>query len=73
MITNPKPRPNHRRYVEILRRMTPEQKLAKVFELSEFAKALFRHGLRKRLGDIPEEQFRQIWLERIEKCHNRNY
>lgn len=32
---DPKPRPNHRRYIEILRRMTPEQRLAKAFELSD--------------------------------------
>lgn len=42
---DPKPRPNHKPYIEILRRMTVEQKLMKVFELSELCKSLFREGL----------------------------
>jgi hypothetical protein len=70
---DPKPRPNHERYLEVLRRLTPEQKLRKVFELSAFTKALFIEGLRKRFPDATEEQFRKILLERLALCHNRNY
>ena len=70
---DPKERPNHRLYIEILRRMTPEQRLRKAFELSEFAKQLFIHGLRKRFPDLPEAEFKKLLLERLEKCHNRNY
>ena len=70
---DPKPRPNHRVYLEILRSMTPEQKLLKVFELSEFSKALFVAGLRQRFPDATEEEFRRILFDRLEKCHNRNY
>jgi hypothetical protein len=70
---DPKPRPNHRRYLEILRGMTVEQKLQKVFELSEMTKSLFREGLRKRFPDVTEEELHRIYLERLEKCHNRNY
>jgi hypothetical protein len=70
---DPKPRPNHRRYLEMLRSMTPEQKLLKVFELSEFSKALFIEGLRQRFPDATEEEFRRILFDRLEKCHNRNY
>lgn len=70
---NPKRRPNHRKYIEVLRRMTPEQKLAKTFELSAFARALFRHGLRRRFPDMAEAEFQKLWLARLEKCHNRNY
>ena len=68
-----KPRPNHRRYIEILRSMTPEQRLLKAFELSEFSKALFIEGLRLRFPDATEEEFRRILFDRLEKCHNRNY
>ena len=32
---DPKPRPNHRLYLEALRRLTPEQRLLKAFELTE--------------------------------------
>jgi len=70
---NPKKRPNHKKYIEILRNMTPEQRLLKAFELSDFSKELFRHGLRKRFPDLPEEDFQKLYLKRIDKCHNRNY
>lgn len=36
---DPKPRPNHRRYLEVLGSMTPEQRLLKAFELAEMDKA----------------------------------
>jgi hypothetical protein len=70
---DPKQRPNHQRYLEILRKMTAEQKLAKAFELSAFARELFKHGLRKRFPNLPEEEFKQLFLARLDKCHNRNY
>ena len=70
---DPKPRPNHKLYLEVLRKLTPEQKLAKTFELSALTKALFIHGLRKRFPDVTEEEFKRILLDRLSKCHNRNY
>jgi hypothetical protein len=70
---DPKPRPNHQLYLQILRSMTPEQKLLKVFELSEFSKALFVAGLRQRSPNATKEEFRRLLLDRLEKCHNRNY
>lgn len=70
---DPKPRPNHRIYISILRRMTPEERLRKAFDLSEFSKQLFIHGLRKRYPDVPEEEFAAILRKRLDKCHNRNY
>jgi hypothetical protein len=70
---NPKKRPNHKRYIEVLRAMTPEQRLVKAFELSAFTRALFIHGLRKRFPDATDEEFHRILLARLAKCHNRNY
>jgi hypothetical protein len=70
---DPKPRPNHKIYLQILSRMTAEQKLQRVFELSDLAKSLFREGLRERFPDAAEEELHRIYLERLEKCHNRNY
>jgi len=70
---DPKPRPNHKVYIEILRRMTVEQKLQIVFDLSETVNSLFREGLRKRFPDATEEEFHRIYLKRLEKCYNRNY
>ena len=70
---NPKPRPNHRAYLEILRSMTPAQRLEKAFELSELSRSLFLEGLRKRFPDASKQGLHQIFLKRLEKCHNRNY
>jgi hypothetical protein len=72
-VMNPKPKPNHRLYVETLRRMTPEDRLLKAFELSEFSKSLFIHGLHKRHPELNDDEFRKLLLERLKKCHNRNY
>lgn len=68
-----KQRPNHRLYIQTLRQMTPEARLRKAFELSEFSKNLFITGLRERYPNLPEQEFHQILLERLLKCHNRNY
>jgi hypothetical protein len=53
--------------------MSPEQRLLKAFELSEFARQLFVHGLRKRFQDLEEGEFKKLLLKRLDKCHNRNY
>jgi hypothetical protein len=68
-----KPRPNHQIYLSILRRMTPEQRLLKAFDLSEFSKRLFLSGLKQRFSDLPETEFKQLTLKRLKECHNRNY
>ncbi len=68
-----KERSNHKIYIETLRRMTPEERLLRAFELSEFGKELFLTGLRSRFPDLPDERIRKIYLERIDRCHNRNY
>ncbi|RIK54752.1 hypothetical protein DCC62_31705 [candidate division KSB1 bacterium] len=70
---NLKPRPHHHIYIEILRRMSPEQRLKKAIELSELSKDLFRQGLRQRFPDLSEEEFHKLFLKRLELCHNRNY
>ena len=70
---DPKPRPNHRLYLESLQRMSPAQRLAKAFELSEFSKQLFITGLRKRFPDLPPDEFHTLLLDRLAKCHNKNY
>ncbi len=70
---NPKERPNHKIYIQTLRQMPPSQRLLKAFEMSEFTKRLFIHGLHRRFPDLPEDEFKKILMERLEKCHNRNY
>ncbi|MFH1920810.1 MAG: hypothetical protein ABIP48_13080 [Planctomycetota bacterium] len=68
-----KSRPNHQLYLKALARMTPEERLRKAFELSEMTKELFRYGLRKRFPHLGDEDRKRIYLERLAKCHNRNY
>ena len=72
---DPKPRPNHQQYLRVLASMTPEQKLLKAFELSRMAKELFLKGLRERFPELSEEEpfIKRLYLDRLEKCHDRNY
>ena len=70
---DPKPHQNHQLYLRILRGMTPEQRLLKAMELSGFSKDLFVHGLRARFPDLDDAEFKRLLLERLAKCHNRNY
>lgn len=68
-----KQNPNHKIYLKTLKSMTPEQRLQKAFELSSLSKNLFMQGLKKRFPGKTEAEIKAIYLERIEKCHNRNY
>jgi hypothetical protein len=68
-----KPRPNHRLYIEILRRMTPEERLTEALELSEFSKQLFIARLQHRFLYLPEEELKTLIKARLERCHNRNW
>ena len=70
---NIKERLNHKIYIQVLRQMSPEERLLRAFELSEFTRQLFVHGLRKRFPNLSDEEFKKLLLERLDKCHNRNY
>ncbi len=64
---------DHAAYIMSLQRLTPEQRLDIAFELTEFSRELFRHGLRDRFPEKTEEEIDRIFLERIDCCHNKNY
>ncbi len=64
---------NHKIYIKILRNMSPQKRLLKAFELSDFSKKLFIHGLKNRFPDLSDEELKKLLIERIDKCHNRNY
>ena len=53
--------------------MTPAERAAKAFELSALSKRLFMEGLRRRFPDLAEADLHRLALERLAKCHNRNY
>ncbi|OHD14030.1 MAG: hypothetical protein A2086_06295 [Spirochaetes bacterium GWD1_27_9] len=64
---------NRQIYYKILKNMTPEQKLLKSFELSEYSKQLCLAGLRQKYPDLSETEIKKIYLKIVEKCHNNNY
>ena len=54
-------------------RMTPSERAAKTFELSDMAKRLFREGLRHRFPEASEAELHRLFLQGLAKCHNQNY
>jgi hypothetical protein len=73
MIADIKPRPNRALYIEVLRRMTPGQRLAKAMELSELSRSLTRAGLRERHPQASEDELHALYLERLDRCRSRTY
>ena len=63
----------HRVQIEVLRRMTPEERLLKALELGDWTRQLFKQGLRERFPEASEEELQAIFLERMKKCYNREY
>jgi len=53
--------------------MGPEKRLLKSFELSAISKELFINGLQKRFPHKTESEIKEIYLQRLTKCYNRNY
>ena len=70
---NIKQSPNHKQYLITLSRMSAEQRLLKALELSAITKELFMTGLKKRFPDKAETEIKEIYLQRLAKCYNRNY
>jgi hypothetical protein len=65
--------PNHRQYLLTLAKMGPEKRLLKALELSAISKELFLEGLRKRFPEKTGAEIKEIYLQRLAKCYNRNY
>jgi hypothetical protein len=65
--------PNHREYLSVLTKMSVEQRLLKALELSAIVKELFISGLHKRFPDKTEIEIKEIYLQGLSKCYNRNY
>lgn len=70
---NPKRNPNHAQYLLALIKMGAEQRLLKALELSASTKELFFSGLHKRFPNKTDIEIKEIYLQRIAKCYNRNY
>ena len=52
---------------------TSGQRLLKAFELSNLSRELFMTGLQKRFPALIDNELKALFLERLDKCHNRNY
>jgi hypothetical protein len=62
---DPKPRPNHERYLAILRSMTPAQRLRTACELSDVTMSLFWEGMRHRNPGLSADEVRRRGLEQL--------
>ncbi len=65
--------PIHRQYLTTLKKMNAEQRLIKALELSAITKELFLSGLNRRFPDKTKSEIKEIYLQRLAKCYNRNY
>ncbi len=70
---DPKPRPQRGEYLQILRAMTPADRLRKAFEMSDFTKKLLKEALRQRFPELSEAELHALYLKRLAQCHNKNY
>ena len=71
MLHSPKPQPPRERYLRTLAAMSPEERISKAFELSAWSRDLFMAGLRERFPQMGPEQLRDLYVQRLLKCHSR--
>jgi hypothetical protein len=64
--------PNRKQYVEILRKMTGEERMRIAFELLEMAKDIMIEGMKAQNPDIKAEEIQQEVVRRMMRCHRRN-
>jgi len=65
--------PNKQRYHEILRGMSPQEKLQKSFELTDLVKAAQKAGIRKRYPQLCDHEIDRLMMERQKSWHNQTY
>jgi hypothetical protein len=72
MLEGHKAQPNRAAYMDALRRMTPEQRLAKAFELSDMTHEALRAGLSTRFPEADSAELAVLYVQRLERCRSRN-
>jgi hypothetical protein len=72
-VSPPKHRLNRQAYLRTLARMTPSERVMKAFELSNLVKRLLWDGLRQRFPDKSNAELHELYLARLDRCHNRIY
>ena len=70
---DPKLQPNDRLDLEALRRLGPDGRMRKCFELSDMVRRQFIKVLRERYPDATEEEFRTIVVRKVLEWSNSNY
>jgi hypothetical protein len=60
-----KPTPNRQRYLDVLRRMSPVDRLRKACELGDETRRLFKIGLAHRFPDLSEAELHELYLEKM--------
>jgi hypothetical protein len=66
-----KAEPNRAKYIEVLRRMTPEQRLAKAFELTRMVRELARAGIAGRNPGLDPSAIDRLTREHILRWHSK--
>lgn len=69
----PPTREEHQAYLRILANMTPGERMKRAMDLSDMGLRMLKATLRRRFPELDEERLHQLFLERLEQCHNRNY
>jgi hypothetical protein len=64
---------DYKEYINMMRKLSSEERLKKSFELTKLTKKLFIKGLENRFPRLSEKEIKKIYLRRISKCHNLNY
>jgi hypothetical protein len=63
---------DRKRYIEILRKMTGEERVRIGFELFEMAKNVMIEGMRAQNPGIESEEIQQEVVRRMMRCHRRS-
>jgi hypothetical protein len=69
---HPSAEPNRKQYIEILQKMTGEERVRIAFELFEMAKNVMIEGMKAQNPDIEAEAIQKEVVRRMMRCHRRN-
>ena len=69
---NLKPEPNRKKYIEILRNMTGEQRMRIGFELSDMANKIMIEGIKAQNPAFTSNQIQGEVFRRMMRCHRGN-
>jgi hypothetical protein len=70
---DPKPRPNQQVYLQVLRAMTPDERLRKALELTQIGRILLADGLRQLHPGLADAEFRRLYLDHLDRCRSRSF